>query len=73
MAHPFDNNDTAQERPGLIDQHGNPLASAPELALPYQETFSAIIQGASNTWMRSLWDEALAHSRENALAMRRDW
>jgi hypothetical protein len=64
-----------EPRQGLVDQFGNLLASNPPnqpMDLPFQDTFSAIIQGISPSFIRELWDEALRHSRENSLAMRRD-
>ena len=72
----FSNDMTGPQPPagGIVDQYGNLINSGhnPPMDLPYEDTFAAIIQGASNSFMRGLWDEALRHSRENALAMKRD-
>src|SRR5262245_49496242 len=43
-----------------------------ELAIPHVYTFGSIIQGASYTYMHGRHDEAMKHSRENAIGMRRD-
>src|ERR1041385_730234 len=41
-------------------------------ALPTVLTNSALFQGSYSTFLHEKYDEALKHSRENALAMRRD-
>lgn len=58
---------------------GRPLHDIPEnhrdssgLALPPVFSFAAVVGGASKTYWHDRFDEALRHSRENALAMRRD-
>src|SRR5678816_1807106 len=43
-----------------------------DLAVPHVYTFGSIIAGAAYTYMHGRHDEAMKHSRENALRMRRD-
>lgn len=57
----------------LVDSQGNLLSSdSPQMDLPYEQTFSAIIQGMSKSFLAGNFDEALRTNRQNALAMRRD-
>lgn len=59
----------------IVDQYGNvihPDKNPDALDLPYQLTFSSIIQGASQSFIALGYDEAVRNNRENALAMRRD-
>lgn len=63
----------------LVLPDGRPLHVAAEdfrdgegLALPPVFSFAAVIGGASKTYYHDRFDEAMRHSRENALAMRRD-
>lgn len=61
------------ERTFLVDGHGNQLnPSSKDFALPSYLTVSSIISGAQRTYLSSSYDEALKHSRQNALAMWRD-
>lgn len=71
----FDANGQRSTKGVLVDQYGNELRpdeSSADLALPYHATFGSIIQGASRSFIALGFDEAMKHSRENALAMRRD-
>lgn len=70
--------------PPLLTSNGQPLHEAARyadsdefgvgtgLALPHVFSFAAIVGGASKTYWHERFDEAMRHSRENALAMRRD-
>lgn len=64
-------------RPQLVDGSGRPIRSgqnsqARGVALPHGLTFVARYQGASKTYLHDRFDEALRHSRQDALAMRND-
>lgn len=59
--------------------NGQPLHERPEdlpdgsgVALPHVYTFASLLGGASKTYWHDRFDEAMRHSRENAMAMRRD-
>ena len=43
-----------------------------DMALPHVYTFGSIIAGAAHTYFHGKHDEAMKHSRRNALRMRRD-
>lgn len=65
--------------PPLTLPNGQPLHERPEdlpdgsgVALPHIFTFASVLGGASKTYWHERFDEAMRHSRENALAMRRD-
>jgi hypothetical protein len=62
----------------LLDGSGRELLPSSQteerddgLDIPHPITFAALYRGAAYTYYH-LWDEAMRHSRQNALAMRRD-
>ncbi len=53
----------------VFDADGNPVS---DMALPSIMSFGSLAMGAANTYLHRHQDEARRHSRENAIAMRRD-
>lgn len=74
MAQLTDANGNPSDEGTIVDAHGKSYQpdKGDELALPYQFTFSSIIQGASKSFLALQFDEAIIHNRYNALTMRRD-
>lgn len=69
----------ARTPPPLTLPGGRPLHDAYDaaegtdhLAIPHVFSFASLIGGANKTYWHERFDEAMRHSRENALAMRRD-
>ena len=56
-------------KPQIVGPDGQPI---PPFLVPHWETFSAIYSGIDGTYRSRTWDEALRHSRQNSLAMKRD-
>lgn len=68
-----DGNPAPAEKTFLVDGYGNALtAGDKDFALPAFMTVSSIISGANKTYLALGYDEALKHSRANAMAMYRD-
>ncbi len=67
---------------GILDSYGRPFQSNGlfdggyggygDMAVPQVLTFSAIIGSSYHTYLHGFFDEAVRHSREDALVMRRD-
>lgn len=59
-------------RPLILDQFGKPIRSYDDFAVPSVITFASILGSSYRTFWHGKYDEAVRHSREDAILMRRD-
>jgi hypothetical protein len=58
--------------PSILDQFGKRISTFDDFAIPSVISFSSILGSSYRTFWHGLYDEAMRHSREDALVMRRD-